>query len=73
MLHIPFQELNDIEKRQCLIEFGIDADLVHKKDYVDAKIEKGTEELELAKDKFRKSFEELLKEEGLPSIERSYA
>lgn len=61
-----------MEKRQCLIEFGLDADLVHTKEYIDAKIEKGAEELELAKDKINTSFEGLLKEEGLPSIERSY-
>ncbi|KAL4959123.1 uncharacterized protein BDV14DRAFT_205994 [Aspergillus stella-maris] len=72
VLHISFQKLNDIEKRQCRIEFGLDDDLVHKKEYTDAIIEKGAEELEFAEDKFKKSFEVLLKDEGLSSIKRSY-
>lgn len=72
VLHIPFQRLNEIQKRQCLIIFGLDADQVHNEKYIDAKIEKGAEELGLAKDKINKSLEVLMKAEGLSSIERSY-
>lgn len=72
MLHVPFQELNDKEKRQCLIQFGIDADQVHKKDYIGIKIEKGAEQLKNAKNNLSQSLDALLREEGLPLIERSY-
>lgn len=38
MFHVPFQALNDIEKRRFLIDFGLDADMVSEEEYINAKI-----------------------------------
>lgn len=72
VFHIPFRELNEIKKRQCLNAFGVDADQVHDQNYLDAQIEKGAEVLELARDRFNESLKVLSQEEGLPPIQRSY-